>query len=449
MASKYVNNVRTSSFIYDTATPGHSRLLRVRDLTVAGTVYADHAYGPNDDLLWRDQYTNGTTTTNGNFLTDRLGTTRQVYNPSNGYSFPVSGDSWGANAGTGMATEMRFTGEYSDLNTGLVFLRARWYNPAAGTFLSRDPFEGIANYPYSRHQYQYGYSKPTANTDPSGRFGPAACAAMAVADGPIPVGDAAAIACLTFLGISAIVAASTVWNREALEQFADACQELVRNFDDRPWVAPRPDVNTDTNTDVDIAPAPQPEPEPEPTLKPLPAPWDRPIPAPFPWPDPQPNPQPQPTVMPTPQPTVMPTPTTQQEAYVADTNIFTDRPDVKNPSVRQHIDSRYLSNPNVTIYVPAAVDRELAQWVSPLQTTRRKGYGAKIVPISDGDLTGINTAALESNAFDYNDMAILQAAKDRNLPLLSTNNIKLQNQILAKQFPDRRKFWGGVSILYP
>ena len=48
-------------------------------------------------------------------------------------------------------------------------LRARWYNPTDGTFLTRDPFPGFAAVPYSQHPYQYGYSNPVSNTDPRGR----------------------------------------------------------------------------------------------------------------------------------------------------------------------------------------------------------------------------------------------------------------------------------------
>ena len=51
---------------------------------------------------------------------------------------------------------------------GLVYLRARWYNPVNGTFLTRDPFPGFAAVPYSQHPYQYGYSNPVSNTDPRG-----------------------------------------------------------------------------------------------------------------------------------------------------------------------------------------------------------------------------------------------------------------------------------------
>ncbi|NJL55947.1 RHS repeat-associated core domain-containing protein [bacterium] len=61
-----------------------------------------------------------------------------------------------------------FAGEQWDADTGLVYLRARWYDPANGTFLSRDPFEGFPDMPYSQHPYQYGYSNPALWTDPSG-----------------------------------------------------------------------------------------------------------------------------------------------------------------------------------------------------------------------------------------------------------------------------------------
>jgi len=52
-----------------------------------------------------------------------------------------------------------FTGELH--HNDLVYLRARWYDPASGTLLGRDPFAGYERMPYSLHPYQYGYSAPT------------------------------------------------------------------------------------------------------------------------------------------------------------------------------------------------------------------------------------------------------------------------------------------------
>jgi RHS repeat-associated protein len=54
--------------------------------------------------------------------------------------------------------------------TGLLFLRARYYAPGRGTFLTRDAFAGWAEQPYSLHPYQYGYSNPLRYTDPTGHF---------------------------------------------------------------------------------------------------------------------------------------------------------------------------------------------------------------------------------------------------------------------------------------
>jgi RHS repeat-associated protein len=55
---------------------------------------------------------------------------------------------------------------------GLVNLRTRWYSTAKGRFTSVDPFAGMPETPYSLHQYQYGYSDPVLNSDPSGQVVP-------------------------------------------------------------------------------------------------------------------------------------------------------------------------------------------------------------------------------------------------------------------------------------
>ncbi|NJL54060.1 RHS repeat-associated core domain-containing protein, partial [bacterium] len=46
-----------------------------------------------------------------------------------------------------IAEPFGFTGEVHSIETGLVYLRARWYDPASGTFLSRDPFAGYPTIP--------------------------------------------------------------------------------------------------------------------------------------------------------------------------------------------------------------------------------------------------------------------------------------------------------------
>jgi len=64
-------------------------------------------------------------------------------------------------------THYGFTGEPTDGN-GLLYLRARYYNPAAGVFTARDPFEGVATRPMSLNGYSWVEGNPINFIDPSG-----------------------------------------------------------------------------------------------------------------------------------------------------------------------------------------------------------------------------------------------------------------------------------------
>ena len=61
------------------------------------------------------------------------------------------------------------SGEQYDQDLGLYYLRARYYNPNTGRFLSRDPLDGLAKDPASLHKYLYANGDPINGIDPSGR----------------------------------------------------------------------------------------------------------------------------------------------------------------------------------------------------------------------------------------------------------------------------------------
>jgi RHS repeat-associated protein len=69
-------------------------------------------------------------------------------------------------------TTYSFTGEQYDAATGLVYLRARYYNPSLKLFLSRDPFPGYATLSISQNGYAYVHANPINLTDPSGEIVP-------------------------------------------------------------------------------------------------------------------------------------------------------------------------------------------------------------------------------------------------------------------------------------
>jgi RHS repeat-associated protein len=60
-----------------------------------------------------------------------------------------------------------FTGEPRDA-TGLTYLRARYYDPSLGRFLSRDPLAGNPRMCQTLNRYAYVTNNPATDTDPSG-----------------------------------------------------------------------------------------------------------------------------------------------------------------------------------------------------------------------------------------------------------------------------------------
>ena len=62
-----------------------------------------------------------------------------------------------------------YRGEQYDSDLGLYYLRARYYNPATGRFLSRDPLDGQVKDPASLHKYLYANGDPVNGMDPNGQ----------------------------------------------------------------------------------------------------------------------------------------------------------------------------------------------------------------------------------------------------------------------------------------
>ncbi|MCC6266176.1 MAG: hypothetical protein IT300_01295 [Dehalococcoidia bacterium] len=75
------------------------------------------------------------------YLADGLGSTMAIVdssgNSQKSYTYDVYGE---ATPSGGLSNEFDFAGQQTD-GTGLQYLRAKYYDPAAGTFLSRDPLQ--------------------------------------------------------------------------------------------------------------------------------------------------------------------------------------------------------------------------------------------------------------------------------------------------------------------
>ncbi len=76
-------------------------------------------------------------------------------------------DPWG---GSDSDVGYGWIGERQDPETGLVYLRARWYDPSTGRFLTPDTYPGASRDPRTIHRYAYGAGDPINKLDRSGEF---------------------------------------------------------------------------------------------------------------------------------------------------------------------------------------------------------------------------------------------------------------------------------------
>jgi len=78
-------------------------------------------------------------------------------------------------AGTGLTTaataltSILYSGQWT-MKSGQQYLRARFYDPASGTFNRLDPFAGNLADPQSLHKYLYSHANPVMGVDPTGLF---------------------------------------------------------------------------------------------------------------------------------------------------------------------------------------------------------------------------------------------------------------------------------------
>ena len=101
---------------------------------------------------------------------DGLGSTRAITDASGAATDQFTYDAFGApRTHTGSSTtSFTYAGEQADPEAGLVFLRARYYDPTIGRFLSRDPFPKFLASTQAISFYVYVNNNPIGLIDPTG-----------------------------------------------------------------------------------------------------------------------------------------------------------------------------------------------------------------------------------------------------------------------------------------
>jgi RHS repeat-associated protein len=142
-----------TKFVYDGADV-------IRDLDAGGGTLADYLNGPGIDNKLR-QTVSGTV---AYFTTDHLGSTRVVTDASGNAIASVGYDSFGSVTSGSASTRYTYSGREIDADTGLLYYRARWYEPQQGRFVSEDPI-GLAG---GINLFAYVANNPLLFSDPSG-----------------------------------------------------------------------------------------------------------------------------------------------------------------------------------------------------------------------------------------------------------------------------------------
>jgi RHS repeat-associated protein len=163
----------TTNFLWD---PSGRMPMLLRE--VAGSATTSYIYGPGGTPL---EQISGST-----FLyyhQDQLGSTRAITDAAGAVKATYTYDAYGgvsactgttvtvngSNICTGtisVSNQLRYAGQYTDAESGLIYLRARIYDPTTGQFLSRDPAVAMTRQPYG-----YVGGDPVNGVDPSGLWG--------------------------------------------------------------------------------------------------------------------------------------------------------------------------------------------------------------------------------------------------------------------------------------
>jgi len=178
----------------------------IEELDGANQSKAKNIWG--NELLYREIGGSSEGQKKGFYLTNGHGDVIHVVNEMGDIINSYDYDSWGniLFKEEGMNNPFTYTGEVYDKESNLYYLRARYYDPSVGRFISEDTNKGQVDNPLTLNRYTYVHNNPIRYYDPTGN----AAAEMPAGGGGggivLPMNSKEAFSILTFGIISGATA---------------------------------------------------------------------------------------------------------------------------------------------------------------------------------------------------------------------------------------------------
>lgn len=210
--AKLINGVATLSYIYD-----RLNILSETSGSAAPDAFYTHGNGIDEILSVRRSGAAAS------FQKDHLGSIVRTFS-AGGVSNSSQFDSYGRITSSGgiVDSPYSFTGRERDAESGLMYYRARYYDPESGRFISEDPI----SFAGGNNTYAYVGANPAGLRDPSGL----AAAAIAVGVGEATIACMASPPCR--LAVQAAGAAAALAVAQALSNAASKAISWCSTRDD-------------------------------------------------------------------------------------------------------------------------------------------------------------------------------------------------------------------------
>ena len=139
----------------------------VMELSEGGKVQKRYIRG--NDLVYADK---GDEMEKTYYVTDTHGNVVQLLDETGNVTKTYEYDSFGNEVNPDKKDEnpFRYCGEYYDKETEEIYLRARYYQPSVGRFITRDTYTGESDESLSLHLYTYCENDSVNAWDPSGHY---------------------------------------------------------------------------------------------------------------------------------------------------------------------------------------------------------------------------------------------------------------------------------------